>query len=194
MKKLLGIIVLSLCFITSSRANDIRDFQIEGMSLGESALDYYSITFINSAKRYNCENGVYKSCRFFTARMGSKGIYDGDIQLHLKKNDPNYEIYGISGTIKYINNIKECYKKKKEISFELEEFFPNAKKTNKESAHAADKTGKSRVRSTYFNFSDGSIVSVQCYDWTKEMGYLDTLQVSIDKTEFLDWIANSAYK
>ena len=42
MKKLLGILVLGLLLITPSQADDIRDFQIEGMSLGDSLLDYFN--------------------------------------------------------------------------------------------------------------------------------------------------------
>ena len=41
MKKLLAIIILSLCFITPSQADDIRDFQIEGISVGDSLLKFY---------------------------------------------------------------------------------------------------------------------------------------------------------
>ena len=188
---LIFLIIFSLQSL--SKADNIRDFEIEGMSIGDSALDYYSIAFIKSAKKYNCENGVYKSCKFFTARMGSKGIYTGDIQLNFKKDDPNYEIYAIGGTVRYLNNIKECYKKKKEISFKLEELFPKAKKRNLESAHVVDKTGKSRVESTHFDFSDGSIVSVECYDWTKEMGYNDHLRISIVENEYSDWLINEAF-
>ena len=197
MKRLLAymflVLVLTFNFQSLTKADDIRDFQIEGMSIGDSALDYYSITFIKSAKKYNCENGVYKSCKFFTARMGSKGIYTGDIQLNFKKDDLNYIIYSIGGTVRYLNNINECYKKKKEISFELEELFPKAKKRNIESAHEADKTGKSRVESIYFDFSDGSIASVECYDWTKEMGYNDHLRISIYEKEYSDWLNNEAF-
>ena len=40
MKKLLRILVLSLLLTLSARADDIRDFQIEGMSIGDSALDF----------------------------------------------------------------------------------------------------------------------------------------------------------
>ena len=40
MKKLLGILVLSLSLITPSQADDIRDFQIEGMSVGDSLQNY----------------------------------------------------------------------------------------------------------------------------------------------------------
>ena len=42
MKKLLGIVVLSLFLIMPSHADDIRDFQIEGISVGDSLLDYIS--------------------------------------------------------------------------------------------------------------------------------------------------------
>ena len=40
MKKLFITLFLSLFFITSSQADDIRDFQIEGISVGDSLLDY----------------------------------------------------------------------------------------------------------------------------------------------------------
>ena len=43
MKKLLGIVVLGLLFLSApSYADDIKDFEIEGMSIGDSLLDYFS--------------------------------------------------------------------------------------------------------------------------------------------------------
>jgi len=42
MKKFFTIIALSLYFIIPLKADDIRDFQIEGISIGESLLDYLS--------------------------------------------------------------------------------------------------------------------------------------------------------
>ena len=50
MKKLLAIVVLSLFLITPSQANDIRDFQIEGMSIGDSLLDNFSEKQIKNTK------------------------------------------------------------------------------------------------------------------------------------------------
>ena len=50
MKKLLGILVLGLFLITPSQADDIRDFQIEGISVGDSLLDYFSLSEINKNK------------------------------------------------------------------------------------------------------------------------------------------------
>ncbi|MDP7148048.1 MAG: hypothetical protein QGI90_05095 [Nitrospinaceae bacterium] len=44
MKRLLAylFIVLGLGLVVSVKADDIRDFQIEGISLGDSLLDYFS--------------------------------------------------------------------------------------------------------------------------------------------------------
>ena len=42
MKRLLLILILTLNFQTLTKADDIRDFQIEGMSIGDSLLDYFS--------------------------------------------------------------------------------------------------------------------------------------------------------
>ena len=42
MRKFLLTIIFSFCFIKLLLANDIRDFQIEGMSIGDSALNFFS--------------------------------------------------------------------------------------------------------------------------------------------------------
>ena len=39
MKKILGIVVLGLLLSTSAYTDDIKDFQIESISIGDSALD-----------------------------------------------------------------------------------------------------------------------------------------------------------
>ena len=57
MKKLLGILVLGLFLITPSQADDSRDFQIEGISIGDNLLDYYSTSEISEAYEYK-----YKKC------------------------------------------------------------------------------------------------------------------------------------
>jgi len=51
MKKLLGILVLGLLLSTSAYTDDIKDFQIERISIGDSALDYFSEKEIKKNKR-----------------------------------------------------------------------------------------------------------------------------------------------
>ena len=51
MKKISLIIVLSLCFTILSQADDIKDFQIEGISIGDSLLNYYDEKEIKNMKK-----------------------------------------------------------------------------------------------------------------------------------------------
>ena len=51
MKKLFIIFIFFISFQTLSKADDIRDFEIEGMSVGDSLLDYMSINQIKNSKR-----------------------------------------------------------------------------------------------------------------------------------------------
>ena len=194
MNRLLLILILTFSFQTLTKADDIRDFQIEGMSIGDSALEHYSMKLIKLANKYNCENSAWKNCEMFSALMGPKGIYTSNIQLHFKKDDLNYIIYGITGTVKYVNNINDCYLKQKEIGFELETLFPNTNKKEIEKAHSADKTGNSRNNSIYFKFLNNEIVYVACYDWSKKMKYNDHLRIAILSAKYNNWLSDKAYK
>ena len=43
MKRLLLILILTLSFQTFAKADDISDFEIEGISIGDNLLDYFSV-------------------------------------------------------------------------------------------------------------------------------------------------------
>ena len=49
MKKLLLILVLIFSLQSWTKAEDIRDFEIEGMSIGDSLLNFYSKQEVNDA-------------------------------------------------------------------------------------------------------------------------------------------------
>ncbi len=51
MKRLLLILILTLSFQSLTKADDIRDFEIEGMSIGDSLLDYMTKKQIINAKK-----------------------------------------------------------------------------------------------------------------------------------------------
>mgnify|MGYP006875000944 CR=1 FL=1 len=62
MKRLLLILILTFSFQTLTKADDIRDFQIEGMSLGDSALDFATKSEIISLKNsYKDKGYIYNS-------------------------------------------------------------------------------------------------------------------------------------
>jgi len=191
MKKLSTYLFLLLfSFQTSSWADDIRDFQIEGMSIGDSLLDYFSETEIKKNKPpYEYNDNKFS---FFEIHNPSKfENYDG-LQIGYKTNDKNYIIYGIAGGIFYEDNIDECFTKKNKIELEVSELFNNLEKEDLgRTKHPQDKSGKSTVEGIYLNFKSGSYIRISCYDWSKEFekkNWLDALRVEIYTNEFDRWI------
>ena len=199
MKKILVIVVLGLFLITPSWADDIRDFQIEGISLGDSLLDYVNKEQIEKDKQHE---SPYKNNDFFITILDLKNFnsktYDF-IRFHLRRDDETYKIFHIGGTISYRNkDFKECTTKKNEIAKELVKLFgADKKQEGKLQKHAYDKTGNSITLSTYFNLSSGRIRLV-CINWseklTNEKGWEDSLSVNIYSDEFRKWLNDKAYK
>ena len=83
MKRLLLIFILTFSFHTLTKADDIRDFQIEGMSVGDSLLDYMSIEKIKDSKR-----NYFKDKRkyYVVARVDNLENYEV-VDLYLKTGD-----------------------------------------------------------------------------------------------------------
>ena len=120
MKKFLAIIILSLCFIISSQADDIRDFQIERMSLGDSLLDRFSKKEMNNKQKiYH-----YATKDYYQVLIDENiEMYDV-VTVHLKENDNNFIIKNIEGVIGFEDkNKKKCENKMKEIGKSIEENF-----------------------------------------------------------------------
>ena len=185
-------LILIFTFQTPSWADDIRDFQIEGMSIGDSLLDYVSK---NEIKKYDDHNKEDKNSKYkyFSTGNPSFKVYEG-FQATYKNNDPKYLINSLTGVILYIDNIEDCYKKKKEIVLELDVLFKNAIKNSDIFSHRADASGKSKVDMTEYEFKSGSTIAVDCFDWSEEFPRNDSLGVSIRTKEINDWISNEAYK
>ena len=55
MKKILVILILIFSFQSWTKADDIRDFQIEGMSIGDSLLNHFSKSEIENNKVFEVE-------------------------------------------------------------------------------------------------------------------------------------------
>ena len=194
MKKLLGILVLGLFLITPSQADDIKDFQIEGMSIGDSLLDYFSQEEIkkNIMWHYNDDkkNNEFVIVEFFSVPFAK--VFDG-AQFARKLEDKKYKIYAIVGVISFKYNINDCYSKMKEIESELSELFKLSEKSNDSKVKMRqDVTGESTVSGAYFKFEDGGNASVQCYDFSETMApRIDNLKVSIRSKEYRDWYFKS---
>ena len=190
MKKTL--ILLVLLFSSSVFAEDISDFEIEGMSIGDSLLNHFSKNEIANAYNYDHLPSSMKF-RIIDITSASFNLYEM-LQFFYKPNDKDYIVYSVGGLIFYDNNIDECYKKQLEVVEIIsdlllydEEFMGPIKNINTD-----DKSEKSTYTSYYIDFKSGGTASIQCYDWSNEVEWYDNFRVTIVAEEADDWI-NSNY-
>ena len=90
MKKFLTIIFLVLFSTNISYAEDISDFQIEGISVGDSLLDHYSINEINEALK---NPSYYKNKIFVEIFVNYKGSEFDYLQVALQTNDKTFKCF-----------------------------------------------------------------------------------------------------
>lgn len=188
MKKLLLILIITFSFQTLTNADDIRDFEMEGMSIGDSALNYFSKEIIDEKKNIGF---VYEDKSFYAVTFyerDSFNTYDA-VQLHLKANDPNYIIFSIAGRIYFENNYNDCVKK-------MDDILPDLKTIFKEASFYDDgtlvwKDNKNRdvkTKSYYLNLKSGDDVALECYDQPSDANITDALNLAIDSKEFSQFL------
>ena len=196
MRIFLSILVLIFSLQSFTKADDIRDFEIEGMSIGDSALDFFTEDEIikNIMWHYNDnkKNNKFVIVEFYNYRSAKQ--YDG-IQIAVKPKDKKYKIYVITGALHYESKkIEDCYSEMQEIDNELLDLFPSSSREEKVKILKADKTGKSNVNSVYYYFKDGSNASVQCYYYSKNYpisSFKNNLRVAIRSNEYREWYFSS---
>ena len=191
MKKFLGIVVLGLLLSGNAYADDIKDFQIEGISVGESILDYYSEDTIKKDTKEVWPNTTY-------VQFCSEGNLN-DFQYlcfaYLKK-DKKYIIHQLGGEtdLSFDNCLKEL-----ELNVSaLEGLFSSAKiNTRKRYKHRGDKKKKSIGSDVQFILKEGSVARVDCTDWseeiTKKKGWTDFLSVQLATKKFVKWNRTKAF-
>ena len=197
--KLLLILIFS--FQSWTKADDIRDFQIEGISLGDSLLNYFDKDLIE-AEKYSKYSLMYKNDKYVQVGAGKRKnlklninskTYD-DLSIILKTVDNTYKVYSVGGRI-FCEDINACKLKKKQIVSDLKIFFgDDVTIKNVVKNHSADPTGNSKNFSTYFNFkSSNDYVQVSIYDWAEKMKYPDNLKITIIGAEFRNFLENVQY-
>ena len=191
MKKFLATLFLSLFLINPSQADDIRNLQIEGMSIGDSLLDYFSEREIQENLPYKEWKGKkFDAFEFISPEKFKE--YDA-IQIGIKPGDKKYIIYAVEGMISYENNFPNCLKKMDKIKKEIDELKNLKKKDFDFAKHRGDKTGKSKYITSRYDFPNKDRILIQCYSWSEEMNQTDHLRIALRTNEYSTWIINEAY-
>tara|TARA_B100000902_G_C27297887_1_gene911082 strand:+ start:471 stop:1034 length:564 start_codon:yes stop_codon:yes gene_type:complete len=182
----LSVLILILSLQSWTKADDIRDFEIEGMSIGNNLLDHVSLERIKSRLTH-----YYPKSKKYVGYMRIKeaSFYD-QVAVRVIDGDKNYKIASINGILVYKNNISDCYKKKKEIAKEIYSEIGGERKDY--TYNYPNDESKSEV--TDLIFSDGR-VRIFCTDYSivrEEKNYQDHLSVGVSSSKYMDWLVNEA--
>ena len=196
MRVLIIFFVLIFNLQSLTKADDISDFEIEGMSIGDSLLDYFSKNEINQAKQDTQYPGSDRYIIITLNNLDRFEIYDS-VQIDYKKNDSKYVIASLMGMLSFHDNIEDCYKKQKTIVSEIEMLFSKAKKKEGKQTKTFDKTGESTSYLYEFHLSGGDVIQISCDDWSDKMSKKhnlnDHLGVSVMSKDLVNFLYNEAY-
>jgi len=191
----IAVLVLIFCLQSWTKADDIKDFEIEGISIGDSVLDHFTKERIDERKKVGF---IYPNKKFFSATIYNNSkfeLYD-HVQFHIKKDDRKYIIKSISGHIDYPNNITECYDQLEIIDKQFKKDFEYINYHDTGIIDHAD-TSLGTVRSIYITLKSKDEIVIECYDYnkkTEDEGFRDHLIIAIDSKEFAYWLSNEAFK
>ena len=191
MRVFITVLVLIFSLQSWTKADDIRDFEIEGMSIGDSLLDYLS--------EQEIKNNVSK----LQTTIRKKKYYDVNIykdnfetyetvQVALKFKDKKYIIHGLDGVLYFGSRINDCYKKQNEIKENLSSIFKNAELIERDIIkHPDDPTGETTTKDTFFRLKSKDMITIGCFNMSKklEKEYQDQLRVSLWTEELNEWLA-----
>jgi hypothetical protein len=188
------VLLINLQFV--SKSDDVKDFDIDGIIVGKSLLDYTSKNLIeNKHKNYYPNNNEYYLLEFDSNELEFLETYSY-IGVHLKKGDNKYLVKSIKGMIAYENNFELCLDQKKIVVDSVQETL-SASKEKKYTNNFNNIYGMSKAYVSDFKVENG-FVRIWCTNWDDETknqkGWVDTLNVDLSTQIFLDWLNTKAYK
>ena len=206
MKKIL-ILLFSLFFLSSPSvfAEDISDFQIEGISIGDSLLDYKTedeiLKEIERTKDWylhlkepNKYASVYLVGEFLNYDYLGFMIKNNSSNTYVSNKNEKYTILSISGETRYIENFDGCIQKRDEIAEIFSKSFPNADKVQGIREISSDPSGKSIVDQVDFVFDSGNSVMVYCTDYDETIrlkhNWAEGLTVVLMLDEINEWVSD----
>ena len=183
------IIVLVLIFSIQSwtRADDISDFEIEGMSIGDSALDFFSEEEINKNLRNFYKDKTYNYSSISKPTFANQ--YE-KIGFFYKPTDNKYIMVSISGLMFCETHIHKCEDMYTEVENEFTKLFKNIKKEEKVFSYPKTEVNGegSKAIQIFYKFKSGDQVVVETKDWASDSKFTDNFSVNIDTAKFAKWL------
>jgi hypothetical protein len=199
MKKLLLILILTFSFQSWTKADDISDFEIEGMSIGDSLLSYMNKNLIANGMNdkdiaYYYEDD-FVSISTWDIRNNFK-TYD-DVGVVLKIGDSQHKIFALEGTL-YMDessNIQKCYNKQNEIALDIKNSL-NLENNGDTWFSAKENLLKHQlsVKSIDFELRYGGLIRVSCYEILKGVrknSDLNLLYVVVNSSSFWNYLSSN---
>jgi len=191
MRIFLLILILILNIQSRTNADDITEFEIEGLSIGDSLLNFASEKKIKSSISIN----QYQNDKYIIY-MADKFIdlmsYDF-LAATVKKNDNQYIVTSLKGAIFY-KNLDECIKIRSEIRNFIEEIisFNDIEETTYDSQ---DGLGVIHTLQMYLKpYPSVEAIVLNCNDYFDNSGYKKDLSVSVNPEDYAYFLINEAYK
>lgn len=196
MRKILLFLFLFVSFIEKSLADDIKDFEIERFSIGDSLLKYYTKEEIINAPRtpYPSGNKDFKEITIMSKKSEKYEAFG----FAIKNGDNSYKIYQMKGMLDFNNRFKECMQERDLIVKEISK-LTSAKNKKVYVNKFRNTAGDSKAYVVDFILSNGKI-RVWCTKWdrnnelVKAENFADTLNVDASTLEYLKWLRTKAYK
>mgnify|MGYP001309098565 CR=1 FL=1 len=192
--RFLLVIIIILSFQSLTKAEDIRDFEIENMSLGDSLLKYFSKKEIED----NRSGAQYPNKEFilYYFKGLSKFEHYEAVTVAVKTNDKDYIIYDLGGSIYFKDNFQDCLSMMKKVDYELNQMFTKAKNSSGKNSHAYDKSGKTIQHYSIYELETGDNSQIVCLNWSDKLeknGHIDELNLTIGFKEYGDFVRYRAY-
>ena len=192
--RLLLILTLTLSFQSLIKADDITDFQIEEMGIGDSLMNFVNRDEINNKMITNYP-GSKKFSRFY-----KKFSQYAHVQFHFKTEDKNFIIQGIEGVNYFKKNLAKCLKEQKVVIKDIKESLTNSELIDMGQQIHKEKDGsiRSHTYNSYIEFDNG-FLDITCTDWSKSYELnnatvTDSLKISFITKELDSWLQNVAWK
>ena len=187
MRTFIAAIILIFSFQSLVKADDIRDFQIEGMSIGDSLLDYFSEEEILANKPNWFKDNEYSIANIILENFQTYK----SVQAAYKTKDKKYILEGIEG-YKFYEKMDNCLKEFDEVVDEISKLTLNAVKSEKKTQKHNDPTENATITTLKFKFDSGDLIRIGCADSPDYNPPID-LRVILRTKEYSYFLLNKAY-